>query len=405
MRLICPECGAQYEIAADMVPAEGREVECSACAHVWHQSGIHLLTPGRGATDATPDAPDDLDDMPPPPKPRVSDAVLEILRAERAHEQAARQNEDPPRDLAVKDWPHSTPPRHHPEQPPVTQRPAASKPVTSPPPQNRTEVTIWSSDVAGDSIADMDWPATTVTDPQPETASEPTEASPPAGTGDDTGATATTPSGATPAPAPKTPPETPQVMRHSMAERREEPRLAPIPRRQRDILDDPQAKRPGAVPTRRRPPLELPDAEKLAATLNAPEPAKPEAAKPGPGTPEMAQPETGTVTPPHPVAPGPAIMPLPRKPDPASQAPTSHIPDAAAPQSPTGMASAPADNTRYHMGMTTALVMAFVLLASYALAPLAGPDTALANWYATINEWRAALFDNASAAIDAIIGR
>lgn len=37
MRLICPECNALYDIADAMIPPEGREVECSACGHVWLQ--------------------------------------------------------------------------------------------------------------------------------------------------------------------------------------------------------------------------------------------------------------------------------------------------------------------------------------------------------------------------------
>ena len=37
MRLICPQCNALYDVSAEMIPPEGREVECSACGHVWHQ--------------------------------------------------------------------------------------------------------------------------------------------------------------------------------------------------------------------------------------------------------------------------------------------------------------------------------------------------------------------------------
>lgn len=37
MRLICPNCDAQYEVDAALIPAEGRDVQCSACGHVWFQ--------------------------------------------------------------------------------------------------------------------------------------------------------------------------------------------------------------------------------------------------------------------------------------------------------------------------------------------------------------------------------
>ncbi len=38
MRLICPNCGAQYEVSADVIPENGRDVQCSNCGHTWFQS-------------------------------------------------------------------------------------------------------------------------------------------------------------------------------------------------------------------------------------------------------------------------------------------------------------------------------------------------------------------------------
>ena len=35
MRLICPNCDAQYEVDASMLPVKGRDVQCSACGKVW----------------------------------------------------------------------------------------------------------------------------------------------------------------------------------------------------------------------------------------------------------------------------------------------------------------------------------------------------------------------------------
>ncbi len=37
MRLICPNCGAQYEVDASVIPAGGRDVQCSNCGHTWYQ--------------------------------------------------------------------------------------------------------------------------------------------------------------------------------------------------------------------------------------------------------------------------------------------------------------------------------------------------------------------------------
>ncbi|WOI55392.1 MJ0042-type zinc finger domain-containing protein [Palleronia sp. LCG004] len=35
MRLTCPNCAAQYEIDASLIPIDGREVQCANCSHTW----------------------------------------------------------------------------------------------------------------------------------------------------------------------------------------------------------------------------------------------------------------------------------------------------------------------------------------------------------------------------------
>lgn len=37
MRLICPNCDAQYEVPEDVMPREGRDVQCSNCGQTWFQ--------------------------------------------------------------------------------------------------------------------------------------------------------------------------------------------------------------------------------------------------------------------------------------------------------------------------------------------------------------------------------
>lgn len=37
MRLICPNCGAQYEIPDGVIPENGRDVQCSNCGDTWFQ--------------------------------------------------------------------------------------------------------------------------------------------------------------------------------------------------------------------------------------------------------------------------------------------------------------------------------------------------------------------------------
>ncbi|MBM2577441.1 zinc-ribbon domain-containing protein [Jannaschia sp. Os4] len=58
MRLICPDCGAQYEIAAEMIPPEGRDVQCSNCATTWFQMPP---APESDAAEAPEGAADTLD--------------------------------------------------------------------------------------------------------------------------------------------------------------------------------------------------------------------------------------------------------------------------------------------------------------------------------------------------------
>ena len=37
MRLVCPNCGAQYEVDDRVIPDTGRDVQCSNCGHGWFQ--------------------------------------------------------------------------------------------------------------------------------------------------------------------------------------------------------------------------------------------------------------------------------------------------------------------------------------------------------------------------------
>lgn len=44
MRLICPSCGAQYEVDESVIPDSGRDVQCSNCGHAWFQRSARQLT-------------------------------------------------------------------------------------------------------------------------------------------------------------------------------------------------------------------------------------------------------------------------------------------------------------------------------------------------------------------------
>jgi len=70
MRLVCPNCGAQYEVSDEAIPGGGRDVQCSACGHTWFQAPAgtaapHAAAPYAASPDETvlddPDGPDGPD--------------------------------------------------------------------------------------------------------------------------------------------------------------------------------------------------------------------------------------------------------------------------------------------------------------------------------------------------------
>lgn len=59
MRLTCPTCTAQYEVPDDVIPSEGRDVQCSDCGTTWFQEGAHAA--GVQPVQPTYDAPETKD--------------------------------------------------------------------------------------------------------------------------------------------------------------------------------------------------------------------------------------------------------------------------------------------------------------------------------------------------------
>ena len=108
MRLVCPNCGAQYEVADDVIPENGRDVQCSNCGNTWFETPgasdaaeaeIEMPAPAEAEIDVAPTA-DAIDTEMPvtedraEPAPRELDpSVAEILREEAAREEAARTAE------------------------------------------------------------------------------------------------------------------------------------------------------------------------------------------------------------------------------------------------------------------------------------------------------------------------
>lgn len=54
MRLICPNCDAQYEVPDDVMPPEGRDVQCSNCGQTWFQVHPDAETAEGEPEDRTP---------------------------------------------------------------------------------------------------------------------------------------------------------------------------------------------------------------------------------------------------------------------------------------------------------------------------------------------------------------
>jgi predicted Zn finger-like uncharacterized protein len=100
MRLICPNCDAQYEVVDDVIPTEGRDVQCSNCGQTWFQHHPDHMPETETGTDAQGNDLAEPDDTPtqdeeraPSPEPQRRDldpAVADILRQEAELESKAR---------------------------------------------------------------------------------------------------------------------------------------------------------------------------------------------------------------------------------------------------------------------------------------------------------------------------
>ncbi|OIQ31153.1 MAG: hypothetical protein BM562_08810 [Alphaproteobacteria bacterium MedPE-SWcel] len=140
MRLICPNCGAQYEVPEDVIPDEGRDVQCSNCGDTWFQSSARMLAQEALATpEDLVDAQDDtaLPPQPEPPQPEPSQApaaeevnsAASFVVAEETIGGAADDDADDDRadDMSAEpeqDWPEEP----HPEPPEEEDAPDGARP-------------------------------------------------------------------------------------------------------------------------------------------------------------------------------------------------------------------------------------------------------------------------------------
>ncbi len=122
MRLTCPNCAAQYEVPDDVIPEEGRDVQCSNCGTTWFEGGIgspeaqdaavsdgfeadevapaaqapeaatdrphpeEEISPPEPEADADPAAPEPEPEVTPRPQRGLDPALSDILREEAERE-------------------------------------------------------------------------------------------------------------------------------------------------------------------------------------------------------------------------------------------------------------------------------------------------------------------------------
>ncbi len=97
MRLVCPNCDAEYEVDAAVIPSAGRDVQCSNCGNAWFQPSP-TVEAARAEEAALFDAP--VEEAAPAAAPEVTarqrgldETVVAVLREEAEREAAARRAE------------------------------------------------------------------------------------------------------------------------------------------------------------------------------------------------------------------------------------------------------------------------------------------------------------------------
>lgn len=100
MRLVCPNCDAEYEVDASVIPDTGRDVQCSNCGHTWFQPSpaVEAAAEAEEALYEAPPAPA-APIAPAAPEPvlrSIDESVLAVLREEAEREVEARKSETPP---------------------------------------------------------------------------------------------------------------------------------------------------------------------------------------------------------------------------------------------------------------------------------------------------------------------
>ncbi|MGB0958702.1 MAG: zinc-ribbon domain-containing protein [Halocynthiibacter sp.] len=97
MRLVCPNCDAQYEIAEGAIPAEGRDVQCSNCGHDWFEIPSPISDGGAPLSLEDPQdvaIPVEASSTKAPARKEIDDDIRRVLQEEAAREIMQRDQPD-----------------------------------------------------------------------------------------------------------------------------------------------------------------------------------------------------------------------------------------------------------------------------------------------------------------------
>ena len=95
MRLVCPNCKANYEIPRHAVPISGREVKCDSCGHSWFQTRIKKNNKEKFIEPESKNAEEDIVEIESAAshQKKIDPSVIKILKEEAKREIEARDRE------------------------------------------------------------------------------------------------------------------------------------------------------------------------------------------------------------------------------------------------------------------------------------------------------------------------
>ena len=95
MRLVCPNCKANYEIPRQAVPIGGREVKCDSCGHSWFQTRTKKSNDGELIEPENEVIKQDTEEVMSATsnQKKIDPAVIKILKDEAKREIEARDRE------------------------------------------------------------------------------------------------------------------------------------------------------------------------------------------------------------------------------------------------------------------------------------------------------------------------